>query len=62
MRIVGDRGKHFDPYVVDAFLDAEGQFVSIKKHFADEACDESAPNSSRMTTSLRSRAMIAASR
>ncbi|MBI4719058.1 MAG: response regulator [Planctomycetes bacterium] len=33
--IVGERGTHFDPDVVDAFLECEPAFLSIRRQFAD---------------------------
>jgi putative two-component system response regulator len=33
--IVEGRGKHFDPEIVDAFLDIEEQFLGIKERFSD---------------------------
>lgn len=34
--IVGDRGTHFDPDIVDAFLSAEEEFIQIAKEFSDK--------------------------
>lgn len=34
--IVEGSGKHFDPRVVDAFLNSEDKFINIKKKYADE--------------------------
>jgi putative two-component system response regulator len=34
--IVDGAGKHFDPQIVDAFLNCEDQFIRIKKEFKDE--------------------------
>ena len=31
--ICAERGKHFDPIVVDAFLDSEEQFIDIQNRF-----------------------------
>ena len=33
--ILGDSGSHFDRDVVDAFVASEGNFLSIKEHFAE---------------------------
>ena len=33
--ILGDKGTHFDPDMVDAFLACEGQFIEIANRFAD---------------------------
>ncbi len=35
--IVGDRGRHFDPDVVDAFLGVFGEFVAIAERYRDAA-------------------------
>ncbi|MEM9252410.1 MAG: HD domain-containing phosphohydrolase [Planctomycetota bacterium] len=40
--IVEDRGKHFDPAVVDAFLACEQTFVSISNRFAEHAMRKAA--------------------
>ena len=34
-RILVDRAAHFDPAIVDAFLDAEAEFVSVRRSMAD---------------------------
>ena len=34
--IVDESGVHFDPDVVDAFLEAEADFINVQKGFADE--------------------------
>ncbi|MFY9398219.1 MAG: HD domain-containing phosphohydrolase [Desulfomonilia bacterium] len=47
--IIADRGKHFDPEVVDAFLAHESTFRSIREDmFHDEAPEEQAEQSSGM--------------
>ena len=33
--IIEGRGKHFDPVIVDAFLDIEEKFLGIKERFTD---------------------------
>ena len=48
-KILADRGKHFDPEVVDAFLAHESTFRSIREDmFHDEAPEEQAEQSSGM--------------
>jgi len=34
--IAAERGKHFDPFVVDAFLQEQEQFFRIARQFADQ--------------------------
>ena len=36
--VVKERGQHFDPRIVDAFLECEGQFVRIASDFSDAGC------------------------
>ena len=38
------RGKHFDPEIVDAFLDVEERFVEIRKTFIDTAPESNRPS------------------
>jgi putative two-component system response regulator len=35
--IVAERGRHFDPDVVDAFVDCHGELNAVARHFADDA-------------------------
>jgi putative two-component system response regulator len=35
--IVAERGRHFDPDVVDAFLDCQAEFHDVALRFADDA-------------------------
>ncbi len=35
--ITAGRGTHFDPDVLDAFLDLNGEFAEIARRFGDEA-------------------------
>lgn len=37
--ILDERGKHFDPDLVDAFLAVEPDFMEIRRHFAEQAAD-----------------------
>ena len=37
-------GKHFDPAIVDAFLEAEDKFISIRERFSDEHSSTTAPH------------------
>lgn len=41
-RILVDKGKHFDPVLVDAFTRCEEQFAIVQKRFADNAATASA--------------------
>ena len=34
--IVGESGKHFDPALVDAFVENEGRFLAIREQFAEQ--------------------------
>src|ERR1700741_2117213 len=33
--IVPERGKHFDPAVVDAFVEVESEFIALRERLAD---------------------------
>lgn len=35
--IISDKGKHFDPEVVDAFIATEPEFINIREHYADSS-------------------------
>jgi putative two-component system response regulator len=39
--ILEGQGKHFDPRIVDAFLETEDQFLTIRSQFAGDACADS---------------------
>lgn len=41
--IVGEKGKHFDPAIVDAFLALEAEFVAIRDRYAEESDWEAVP-------------------
>jgi putative two-component system response regulator len=41
--ILEGRGKHFDPDIVDAFLESEDQFQTIRSQFADDDCASPQP-------------------
>ena len=34
--ILAERGQHFDPAVVDAFIDCEAEFTAIARRYADD--------------------------
>ena len=35
--VLRERGRHFDPEVVDAFLDAESEFDEVRRSLGDQA-------------------------
>jgi putative two-component system response regulator len=41
--VLEGRGKHFDPVVVDAFLETEDQFQVVRSQFANDDCTSSQP-------------------
>lgn len=49
--IVEGAGKHFDPQVVEAFLNCEDQFVRVKKEYRDELPDDAHQNKISMAQS-----------
>jgi len=40
--IVKERGEHFDPRIVDAFIECESEFVRISNEYNDATCTHSA--------------------
>ena len=41
--ILGERGRHFDPAMVDSFLACEQQFITVAQQLKDPADEEAAP-------------------
>jgi putative two-component system response regulator len=37
--IIAERGRHFDPDVVDAFLDGHGEFVSVAEKYRERGSE-----------------------
>lgn len=44
--IIGDAGTHFDPDVVEAFIQKEAEFIAIHDRFREEREEERAPSAS----------------
>jgi response regulator RpfG family c-di-GMP phosphodiesterase len=38
--IIQERGRQFEPALVDAFLDCEEHLIGIAREFSDEYCDK----------------------